>query len=278
MPHRLPVELTDEIISYLWNVNPALEACSLTCRAMTLPSQKRLFHSVAIHPHPQLLQPPYMNDSHNATIGTFSKFRRLLDMSPHIAEYIMSLHVYRGRSNPPWPDGCWPLTDTSLPSYWPLLCKLKALTIEYGHGDLGQGSCSSLFPIFQQPSLLYLRILSGPYPIKTLRYHAVGPNIKHLISLHHHIGMEYESIFSDSPSSPVYLDTLAIDYPSVFVSSLMTNPAFRLQTSRLRRLSITAKSGIENQHFATWIILQACSDTLEEFEFRPSRNSGYRFL
>ena len=294
MACRLPVELTDEIVGYLWNDNPALEACSLTCRAMTLASQKRLFHSVAVYPPPELLHSPYT--SRNATIGTFSKFRQLLDRSPHIAEYIISLHLsdlrwsykaempelectrigeYPGPKSL-WPDDFrWLLTDTSLPSYWPLLCKLKALTIEYdGH----LCSFSTLLHTFQQPSLLCIRILDSPCLIKTLN-DVIGPNVKHLISLRtHHKGdsEDFRTFLSDPPSSPIYLDTLAIDYPSVFSSSLMSDPTFRLQTSRLRRLFISARSAlsIEDPHLATWIILQTCSDTLEEFEFWPCRRRG----
>ena len=297
MACRLPVELSGEIISYLWNDNPTLEACSLTCRAMTHPSQKRLFHSVAIYPPPELLKAKYTNSwPSNATIGSFSKFRQLLDRSPHIAEYIISLHLldlrwyykaempelecpkvgeYLG-SKPLWPeDFRWLLTDTSLPSYWPLLGKLKALTIEYD-GYLCRGGCSTLLHTFQQPSLLCIRILCGPYPIKSLSS-AIGPNVKHLVRLReHHLENErFYTFLSDPPSSPVYLDTLAIDYPSVFVSSLMSDPTFRLQTSRLRRLFISAKLlSSENQHLATWIILQTCSDILEEFEFVPCRRRG----
>src|SRR6266508_1467060 len=93
MPPEVPAELYDEIVSYLWNDNAALKSCSLTCQAMTGPSQRRLFYSVAIRPSLALLLGEYRTSFHNTTSGTSADFKKLLDESPHIAEYVESLHI-----------------------------------------------------------------------------------------------------------------------------------------------------------------------------------------
>src|SRR6266545_1516914 len=81
----LPEDLYDEIIGFLWDDIPSLKACSLANRIMTVPSQKRLFYCVALRELP----PNY----HNYVCGTPYNFWQLLLRSPHIATYVVSLHV-----------------------------------------------------------------------------------------------------------------------------------------------------------------------------------------
>ena len=88
----LPQELYDEIIGFLWNDISSLRACSLANRIMTLPSQKRLFYCIALRAPLQKL-----NDDRrifdNGLCGTSYNFRQLLLRSPHIAKYVVSLHI-----------------------------------------------------------------------------------------------------------------------------------------------------------------------------------------
>jgi len=281
----LPAELYNEIIGYLWNDSHALKSCALASWDMTRPSQKRLFHSVAICPQPEPLPESiptkYKDDPRNATIGTFSKFQQLLDGSPHIAQYIISLHLsdlswsyrlqvhefeYPGIGFRTHGGRRWLLTDASLQPYLGLLRNLKALTIEC-EGNPLEGSCSTFRAILQQPSLLYIRILRSSCPIQALN-RTIGPNIEHLSLIDWCPEDETSPLSFEPPSSQVYLKTLTIRSPTAFVS-LMTSPTFRLQTSRLRRLVIHSQSYSE-KHLATWTILETCSSTLEEFEFRPT--------
>jgi len=93
MPRReLPEELYDEIIGFLWNDIPSLKACSLANRIMTIPSQKRLFYCLVLRPPLRKLSIscPAFSDG---LCGTSYNFRQLLLRSPHIAKYVISLHI-----------------------------------------------------------------------------------------------------------------------------------------------------------------------------------------
>ena len=89
---QLPVELHNEIIGYLWNDIPSLKACSLANRIMTIPSQKHLFHCIALRP-----PLPKLRNQHdiftNGLCGTSYNFWQLLLRYPHIAKYVKSLHI-----------------------------------------------------------------------------------------------------------------------------------------------------------------------------------------
>jgi hypothetical protein len=89
---ELPAEVFNEIISLLWNDIPTLKACSLASRILTFPSQKRLFHSIALRAPIQKLRNKY-GILTNGLCGTSRDFWRLLIRSPHIAEYVVSLHI-----------------------------------------------------------------------------------------------------------------------------------------------------------------------------------------
>jgi len=89
---ELPEELYDEIIGYLWNDMPSLMACSLANQTMTILSQKRLFYCIALSaqsPH----CPTYSRRTVTVLCGTSYNFRQLLLRSPHIAKYVVSLHL-----------------------------------------------------------------------------------------------------------------------------------------------------------------------------------------
>ena len=91
-PCELPEELYDEIIGFLWNDIPSLKACSLVNRIMTIPSQKRLFYCIALRPPLRKLCfviPTFRN----GLCGISYNFRQLLLRSPHIAQYVISLHI-----------------------------------------------------------------------------------------------------------------------------------------------------------------------------------------
>ena len=89
---ELPEELYDEIVGFLWNDIPSLKACSLANRILTIPSQKRLFYCIALRPPLQKLNIDRRTFD-NGLCHTSYNFRQLLLRSPHIAKYIISLHI-----------------------------------------------------------------------------------------------------------------------------------------------------------------------------------------
>ena len=92
-PCELPEELYDEIIGFLWNDIPSLKACSLANRIMTIPSQKRLFYCIALRLPLRELSINTIPFFNNGLCGTSYNFRQLLLRSPHIAQYVISLHI-----------------------------------------------------------------------------------------------------------------------------------------------------------------------------------------
>jgi len=247
MPPEVPAELYDEIISYLWNNNAALKSCSLTCRAMTTPSQKCLFYSVAIRPSLALLNIGHRFIFRDTTSGTSTDFKELLDKSPHIAEYIESVHILdaihlyhfkrpanslligcspgsdkivQGTSTPPkWPDDYrWLHRDSALLLCLPLLRKVKALNIDYEE-ELSQAG-ATLIQFLRQPSLHFVRIKSPRCPIVSLD-RVIGANVKHLVSRSAYLQDKKSHVsLSDPPMSPVYLDSLVINRPTTLAGRL----------------------------------------------------------
>jgi len=96
---ELPVELYSEIIGYLWNDIPSLMACSLANRIMTVPSQKHLFNCIALRPPLQKLRNEHEFFFTNGLCGTSHNFWKLLLGSPHIAKYVVSLHIVDHRNH-----------------------------------------------------------------------------------------------------------------------------------------------------------------------------------
>ena len=98
---ELPVELYSEIISYLWNDIPSLRACSLANRIMTVPSQKHLFRCIALRAPLQKLKNKHeiFTNGLCGNCGTSYNFWQLLLRSPHIAKYVVSLHIVDHRDH-----------------------------------------------------------------------------------------------------------------------------------------------------------------------------------
>ena len=95
---ELPAELYSEIISYLWNDIPSLRACSLANRIMTVPSQKHLFRCIALRAPLQKLRNQHEIFT-NVLCGTSYNFWQMLLRSPHIAKYVVSLHIVDHRDH-----------------------------------------------------------------------------------------------------------------------------------------------------------------------------------
>ncbi len=90
MSNRLPSELCNEIICYLWNEHPH-SACCLANQIMTVPSQKRLFYCICLRAPKIKLEPIRIRREWNKR--HFLQFLETLVRSPHIAKYVQSLFI-----------------------------------------------------------------------------------------------------------------------------------------------------------------------------------------
>ena len=262
MSFRLPLELSNEIIYYLSDNKEALKACSLAGRDLTALSQKLIFSCVVIctsspvDPSTQLRYPRVCDLG-----GSPLKFRALLDMSPHIADYIECLQMIN----------VGPLLDTqllmhndSLPHCLPYLHKLKALVICGLHrwDDFSQETWSSILRLLQLPSLIHLDLSAAP--VGRLD-RALGPNIKHLCIRHDtNFDRHFSSVPKPSISAPIYLDSLM-----THCSSWPPREEFsRIKLSRLRKL-VVREVWCDPDGPGTRSLLQLCHDSLEELTIIP---------
>lgn len=90
---RLPIELYDEITSYLWNDSSSLKACALANRVLVAPSQKRLFYRIALSQYKFHDADTLRACIGCESLGTPSSFYWLLAHSPHLAEYVQVLYI-----------------------------------------------------------------------------------------------------------------------------------------------------------------------------------------
>ena len=292
--YQCPQELLDEITSYLWNDIPSLKACSLAHRNMTVSSQKRLFYSVG-------LQAPGNPLIKNEISGTSYGFWRLLVESPYIAGYVQSLFIMDFDCSSHDPTSSeddqtesgllhegyelgneeygktvdpthrfWIVDDKYLPRCAPLLHNLKALTLDFDCDwqCLSPNTHIALLRLMCLPSLLCVRH-EFEYPSALFNV-AIGDNVKHVV-LHGFPESIKLSALPRCPSSrPLYVDSLDIYSLYGFLDSHFKNPNCRIETSRLRKLAVSADT--YDNHAAIWTILQTCCETLEDFEFTPSED------
>jgi len=293
MSRELPLELYDEIISYLWNDKQALLACSVAGRTLTIPSQKRLFSRVKLPGPYQIVRlEKYPGKTHQ--LGkSYSDFKRLLGQSPHIVEYIECLQIIAASGftecglatnmMDPWSDEkdeegnplprhglCrWLAAANSSPSYEPRFHKLKALVVECPGNwyRLCPRVHSIIFRLLRLPSLVYVDL--KPFPISILT-HVIGDNVKHL---HFRSCLEAsnEPFPTSTPAVPIYLESMCIttDVQSL-LSFLLSDPNSRIKVNRLRKVVFNMIHDELVAHSMTWALLQSCPDTLEELTIAPS--------
>ena len=290
---ELPQDLYDEVISYLRNDTPSLEACSLANRSMTIPCQKLLFQCIEL-----------LGGQGDKRGNTSYNFHQLLAGSPHIAGYVQSLHirdtefkqrepilldpsVFTTEQNLPYEDyvlrngddlvldgpvvpyedtnkrRLWLPEDKFLPLVTPLLHNLNALAITYRErwSKLSLRVLISLLHLMQLPSLHYLRLCLRCFPSDL----ALGGNVKHLI-------VDHTGMFEDlpvrclhPPSAPIYLDSFSIRGRANPIRWTQF-PTPRIQLSRLRKLVFRGYD--YNDHASFGRLLQSCS-SLEDFEIFP---------
>ena len=297
---RLPIELYNEIIGFLWNDFPSLKACALASRVLLVPSQQRLFYCIALN--------AYAGES----MGKPSSLYRLLARSPHLADYIQAFHIfnqyYPGALNvessdvtPPvlgnehdlhfedykfidgkeishldhtiQPDTYrtvgWLPKDKFLPLFAPLLSNLKALYIFYPFDwdHLTYRVLFTLLFLMRLPSLVHLRLQCRIFPQAIVN---IGANIKHLALDTSSMNVDFPFQLEHPPLQPIYLESFFVCSPSEYLGCFPASTS-RIQFSRLRKLVVTAYSA--DDHASTQKLLRQCRDTLEDFEFMPTLTS-----
>lgn len=161
----------------------------------------------------------------------------------------------------------WLPTDEALPRFSPMLRNLNALDISYDGGWhlFSAEVLDSLIDLMQLPSIVHLRV--GDQIPSIIFNLAIGPNVKHLnlpcletCATHRLVQPPRQ------PINPVYIESLYIDRPFIFVA-LLSAPNLRLSLSSLRRLCVHSPD--IQEHAKIWQLLQFCLDTMEDFEFIP---------
>jgi hypothetical protein len=257
------MELYDEFIGYLWNDKNTLSACSLASRILTVASQKRLFCQIIL-------------DAKAFDVGgTSSAFHRLLERSPHIAEYVQCLQIIDMEApdgsdsdySDDWLDALnWLPNDTFLPLFLPLLGNLKAFVLCYvPDWDL---LCDEIRRCLQDlirlPSLVYVDL--SPRPMLT---ECFGKNIKHLVVREEDPSPMTHTSPGPSGCPPIYLETLFMTQAGTILTRLTSDPNCQFKTSQLRKLGLHIQTDRTFQHFALCPLLYSCRETLEEFTFIP---------
>jgi len=148
-----------------------------------------------------------------------------------------------------------------------LLHDVKAFILNYNDGwqYLSSKIHITLLHLMRLPSLLYVQLESN-YPSALFNV-AIGDNVKHLVLCGYPQTAKLFVLPRHPSSGPLYVDSLDIRHPSLFMDRHFEDPNCRIQTSRLRKLVVIADT--YDSHATVWTILQTCHETLEDFEFTP---------
>ena len=163
------------------------------------------------------------------------------------------------------------VNDKYLPRCALLLPNLKAFILDCDPGwqTLSPDINIALLRLMCLPSLLYVR-LEFDFPSALLNV-AISCSVKHAV-LHGfpELSIELSALRQCPSSGPLYVDSLDTHYPYEYLEHRYKNPNCRIETSRLRKLAVSADT--YDNHDAVWTILQTCCETLEDFEFTPSED------
>ena len=197
--------------------------------------------------------------------GLLTEGYELANAESVVSKPALIRHVAQKTFNP---TRRWLINDNYLPRCALLLHNVKAFILEYD--DTWQNLSSkiqiALLRLMRLPSLLYVRLASH-YPIALFNV-AISDNVKHVV-LHGCPTSVKLSILPQCPSSgPLYVDSLNIRHARGFPLGLFKGPNYRIETSRLRKITVLAD--LYGDHAAVWVILHTCRETLEDFEFKPS--------
>ncbi|KAF7356129.1 hypothetical protein MVEN_00943500 [Mycena venus] len=122
--HGLPPELVHAIIEQMDIADEeSLRSCSLVCRSLVYPAQRRLFRSLELYTDPSYRRRrPWPAKGSKST--TFTRFHSAVKSSPYLAQYVRDLTIHLH----------WKVDDSLIGDVLPLLCQVERLSI--------QGFCS----------------------------------------------------------------------------------------------------------------------------------------
>ncbi|CCM06319.1 uncharacterized protein FIBRA_08571 [Fibroporia radiculosa] len=137
---RLPPELCDCIIDYLWDDTPSLAACALTCRAFLPRTRTHTLSSITL-----------------VNTAGFTRFERLLKRDSHIAVYVRRLAIVKTSGNhatrPSRVDREWPLLLRTLP-------RVEDLTLErWMPGEMRDNVAQRLYLHLSRSAIRTLRLV-----------------------------------------------------------------------------------------------------------------------
>ena len=306
---RLPIELYNEIIGFLWNDFPSLKACALASRVLLAPSQKRLFYSIGLNAYSGLSY----GSSIRELMGRPSSFYWCLARSPHLADYVQALHICDEAHSR---DLDVESTDVTPPvlgnEHDPHFDKDYKFTNGMEISDLdhaiqpptnrrmvgGWLPRDKFLPLFA-PLLSNLKALCIFYPFDwhCLTYKVLFtllslmqlPSLVHLRLLFNTYPQSIVSMAFGENIKHLALDSTQRDdnfpfqlehpplQPVYLESFLVCSPFVFLDhfppTSRIqfsRLRKLAVVACSANDHPATQKLLRQCRDTLEDFEFNPS--------
>ncbi|KAF9526281.1 hypothetical protein CPB83DRAFT_492446 [Crepidotus variabilis] len=186
MGARIPPELYEEILFFLWGHTETLLACSTASPVLMVVSQKQLFSRVIIRSPLELVQSNIRFKRLYKVGGSASRFRELIETSPHLATYVKSFQIFDRDAQVAVPStGDWLSIDQHIPDILLRLCNLKSLAIMYHfppyHWQKNSAEfMSALVEVMQLPSLVGLSLKGIPM---NLLLRGGTPNLKH-VSFH----------------------------------------------------------------------------------------------
>lgn len=163
---RLPQELVDHTIDYLYDDSVALKSCSLVCCSWLPTSRLHLFSSIAFKARPP-------KSSLGQPRNLCNRFYTLLLRNPELARHVHALEIWEGapfahltRSDMRYTS--WVTEEPTLPLTLAKLTSLKRLqfcgnsVISYQH--LPKSLQHALNGVLALPSLTYIRLHNWAFP------------------------------------------------------------------------------------------------------------------
>ncbi|CAA7258477.1 unnamed protein product [Cyclocybe aegerita] len=253
MTPSFPQELKEQIVDTLWNDRATLKSCSLISRTFTPPCQRHLFSKI-------ILQSPRKTDVRWPLEGGSSRnFERLLNVAPHIAEYVACLEIF----NPFAGDKPWIVEESTLVSCLLHLKHLKALVLNYDPywESLPEQLRSCLKDAMQLKSLVYVEFFCPPPP--ALKF---GPNVRHIALLKTYIADpdSFPGMVAQN-DTPLLLTSFSVWCPFAIHDFMSGTTVF----SKLTKLVVDLSLIRLESHGNVWPLIRACAVLLEEFVFSP---------
>jgi hypothetical protein len=173
---RLPPELIEHIIDYLYNSPEDLRSCALVCKAWVATCRFHLFHKISLHHEPFL--PPYR------------RLQSVIQRSPHVAFCVRELYFSPSR---PLEDSERVELNTILPQIFRSFTRLRKLELLLSWNELTSDVKKSLQDILALPSLVHLDAQEATFPSAKSFLDLVHPQLKRF----HGCYYDYDGMWSE---------------------------------------------------------------------------------